>query len=111
MLLNDVRFLVVNLSKGVFQCTVDLQALQACGVSGASEARPKQLSQAETCPTLLDRAVSGEDRGDGRRDGPHHRVVMESAHLFRSDRLSRLLISGCSCTVSQLQNLSAPNLQ
>ena len=87
MLLNDVRFLVVNLSKRIFQRTVDLQALQACGESGASEARPKQLSQAETCPTLLDRAVSGEARGDGRRDGSHLRVLMESAHLFRSDRL------------------------
>ena len=88
MLLNDVLFLVANLSKGVFQCSVDMQALQACGLSGASEACPKQLSQAETCLTLLDCAVSGEDRGDGRRDGPHHRVLMESAHLFRSDRLS-----------------------
>lgn len=87
MLLNDVCFLVVNLSKRVLQCTVDMQALQAYGLSGASETCPKQLSQAETCPTLLDQAVSGEDRGDGRGDGPHHSVLMKSAHLFRSGRL------------------------
>lgn len=90
-----------------------MQALQACRLSGASEACPKQLAQAETCPTLLDRVVSGEDREDGRRDGPHHRVLMESAAPIPVGQamVSRLLISGCSCTTSQLQNLSAPNLQ
>lgn len=93
MLLNDVRFFVVNCQREYSDAQkssrlfLDMQAHQAYGRSGVSEACPKQLSQAETCPMLLDRVVSGECRGDGRRDGPHHRVLMESAHLFRSGRL------------------------
>lgn len=66
---------------------LDKQVQQLCGLSGASEACPKQLSQAETYPTLLDRVATGEDRGDGPSDGPHHRLMMESAHLFRSGRI------------------------